>query len=398
MNILHVTPFWSPAAHFGGVVRSVGVLASQLAARGHRVAVATTAMGTPHESCREPIWQTLEGVNVCYCPAIHTPAGVLARDMTNVVRHPPFPIDVLHVTGVWQPSCLMPARVAHRMELPYITSPRGALCDESFAKGAWKKYLYYRLFERAIQNQAATIHATSPLEQEELHALGLRPPIETIPNMVSPATWRRDPDAGKAWRENAGIGDREFVILYVGRISPEKNLPFLTRSLGLLPHHPTWRFVTIGAVRGDELARLLAAAPPTIRHRITSLPACDDDETLRAAYNAADVVVCPSIHENFSNVIVEAAMCGIPTIASPFVGAALMTAELGCTVLVPLDETQWATILSERMTSRHQPPVVADARACLINTFAPDAVIDHFERLYSRVAGKPESSAMRPSR
>jgi glycosyltransferase involved in cell wall biosynthesis len=392
MNILHVTPYWSPAAHFGGVVRSVGVLASRLAANGHRVAVATTSIGTPHESCRTPVWQVVEGVHVCYCPATRTPVGVLSPHMTTVVRRPPFPVDVLHVTGVWQPSCLMPARVAQRIGLPYITSPRGALCDESFSKGVVKKRLYYSLLERPIQNRAAAIHATSPLERNELQSLSLRPPIETIPNMVEPDRWRRDCAAGIAWRENARIAADEFVILFVGRISPEKNLPFLARSLGLIAATTPWRLVMIGEKRGDEYDRVLAAAAPAIRDRLLSLPACHDDEALRAAYNAANVVVCPSVHENFSNVIVEAAMCGIPTIASPFVGAALMTADLGCTVLAPLHAPHWAALLSQRIMAQTQPDLGPDARQHLIASFAPQAVINRFEQLYAKAAGTADSS------
>ena len=50
--------------------------------------------------------------------------------------------------------------------------------------------------------------------------------------------------------------------------------------------------------------------------RFHFLGSISDEQTMIKMYNACDILVCPSLAENFPNVIIEAMSCGIPVVAN----------------------------------------------------------------------------------
>jgi len=96
------------------------------------------------------------------------------------------------------------------------------------------------------------------------------------------------------------------VLLYVGRVAAEKNLPdFLNLDV------PGSK-VVCGV--GPELASLQANYPET--HWLGVLP----PQELAALYASADVLVFPSRAETFGGVMLEAMACGTPVAAYPVDG------------------------------------------------------------------------------
>src|SRR5258708_2746492 len=74
LRILHVTPYYAPAAAYGGVVSAVTGLAAAQAERGHRVTVLTTDALT-FDSRNPLLHETLSGVEVIRC-----------RNLSNTIR------------------------------------------------------------------------------------------------------------------------------------------------------------------------------------------------------------------------------------------------------------------------------------------------------------------------
>ncbi|MCX7791155.1 MAG: glycosyltransferase family 1 protein [Chloroflexaceae bacterium] len=115
-----------------------------------------------------------------------------------------------------------------------------------------------------------------------------------------------------AWRAAVGARPDERVLLYVGRLAPEKRLELLVEAL---PHLANTRLVLVG----DGPAR------PTLERRLSGAPAHftgylrGDD--LATAYASADVFVFPSDTETFGQVIQEAMASGLPVVAARAGGA-----------------------------------------------------------------------------
>lgn len=110
-------------------------------------------------------------------------------------------------------------------------------------------------------------------------------------------------------------------FLYVGRLSPEKNLPLLLEAFRTLPE---LQLTIIGF--GPQETELKATATPNIRF----LGAINNAE-LPAHYKAADIFILPSESEPWGLVVEEALNCGTPVIVSNRVGCNedLVTAATG---------------------------------------------------------------------
>ena len=126
-----------------------------------------------------------------------------------------------------------------------------------------------------------------------------------------------DPTAVRAVRERYRLPDRPLV-LYVGGISPHKNLQGLLRARAKMrqPCH----VVLVGDHQGDafhgcyqELVTLTRARGLEEEVTFTGFVPNDD---LVALYNAATLLVLPSFDEGFGLPVVEAMACGLAVAAS----------------------------------------------------------------------------------
>jgi len=165
--------------------------------------------------------------------------------------------------------------------------------------------LVLRYLRRFHGRGAATFVPTAELV-DFLTASGfgnvLRLPRAVDSSLFSPE--RRDP----ALRESWGAGADQLVVIYVGRIAPEKNLQLAVRSFRAIQElHPHARYVWVGD--GPARAALAAQNPDFL------FAGVQRGEALARHYASADMFVFPSLTETFGNVTLEALASGLPTVA-----------------------------------------------------------------------------------
>jgi glycosyltransferase involved in cell wall biosynthesis len=148
---------------------------------------------------------------------------------------------------------------------------------------------------------------------------------------VDPARFRPDSAARAALRVEAGIADQARVFLFVGRLVRDKGVFDLVEAFSAVnPLHPDWELWVVGP---DE-----EGLQDSLRARGEQLGACVrwfGPTPFPERYMAtADVFVLPSYREGFGSVIIEAAACGIPTIAYRIDGVidAVVEGRTGCFV------------------------------------------------------------------
>lgn len=116
-------------------------------------------------------------------------------------------------------------------------------------------------------------------------------------------------------------GDR--FMLYVGGISPHKNLGALIDAYHILVQDPDLsdvRLILVGDYKGDsfhsDYPRLKAQIDRLgLESRVTFAGYVPDDDLVHL-YNAALLLVFPSLEEGFGLPAVEAMQCGTPVVAS----------------------------------------------------------------------------------
>lgn len=120
------------------------------------------------------------------------------------------------------------------------------------------------------------------------------------------------PDSVVAFRTAKGLPDR--FVLHVGTLQPRKNIPLLIAAFAQLTDQ-TLKLVLVGG-KGwlfDEIFAQVTAVGLTERVIFAGYV---PEEELPLWYNAATVLVFPSLYEGFGLPIVEAMACGLPVIAA----------------------------------------------------------------------------------
>lgn len=174
----------------------------------------------------------------------------------------------------------------------------------------WGSTRARRLRTRVFLARARRVVALTDETARRLQEVYRVPPgrMATIPQAVSSDAFpRRSPASRTRAREALGIAAEARVAVCLGALSPEKNVPDAVRAVTQLP--PPWELVVAG--EGPERAAVVRAAAGSDRVRL--LGQVDDPAQLLAA---ADVLVLPSLTEGLPGVLIEAAMTGLPAVAT----------------------------------------------------------------------------------
>jgi len=132
--------------------------------------------------------------------------------------------------------------------------------------------------------------------------------------------------------ENAGVPEDAVLLLYAGRISPEKNIPLLIEMMKILAKDADHDFRLIVAGAGPLAETLDTEGGKLGERKIVQLGHLDK-ETLANYYANADVFVHPNPREPFGIAPLEAMASGVATVA-PNAGGILSYAT---------DENIWLT-------------------------------------------------------
>ena len=122
-------------------------------------------------------------------------------------------------------------------------------------------------------------------------------------------------------RAQYGLPAECALLLYVGGLSPHKNIDGLLRAVSALP--PTrapWHLAIVGDVANDTFLTCHEQLQAQVREpglcgRV-SFTGFVPDAQLAALYRAATVLVLPSFSEGFGLPVLEAMACGLPVAVS----------------------------------------------------------------------------------
>jgi glycosyltransferase involved in cell wall biosynthesis len=123
--------------------------------------------------------------------------------------------------------------------------------------------------------------------------------------------------------EQYNLKPDDKFLLYVGGISPHKNLNTLIEAFSQLMENPDRQDIKLILV-GDYKDDPFFSAYPSLKKQITQMDLEDNvtftgfvsDEDLAFLYNAATLLVFPSLEEGFGLPAIEAMSCGTPVAAS----------------------------------------------------------------------------------
>jgi alpha-1,6-mannosyltransferase len=134
----------------------------------------------------------------------------------------------------------------------------------------------------------------------------------SVPLGVNMEVFQREPNDAAATRAALGIPPQKRLLLYVGRLAPEKNTQTLFEAFALLQRRRTGAFHLLIVGDGPQRARLIDLQKTS--GAVSWFPYCTDSLDLARYYRAADLFVHPGVQETFGLVALESQACGTPLV------------------------------------------------------------------------------------
>lgn len=308
MKIAVVTDTYPPDVN--GVSFTLERLAHGLQERGHEVEIfrPTPAFTDPTPPPPLPRQQVLRALPVPGYPALRMgwPSYFALKKRWEIWRP-----DVAYVaTEAWLGMAAV--QLARNLNIPAGSGYHTNFCDYLPAYGGRCVVGLVGGLQRWLHNRCEFTAAPSRDTVAALRQQGyervmlLRRGVDS--RRFTPAKY--DPLLRRAW----GVEPGDFVVLLVGRVAAEKNLPLaLDTAAKLRISHPHVKIVVVGD--GPKLDAYRQQYPQV------HFTGEQRGDSLAVHYASGDLLLFPSITETFGNVLLEAMASGLPTLSFDYAAA-----------------------------------------------------------------------------
>jgi len=258
--------------------------------------------------------------------------------------------DVLH-SHYWL-SGAAALQLAHRWAIPHITMFHTLAHLKQLANpDETEPFIRLEMERRLIQQADYIIASTNEERIQIIRHCGATPgQVRVIPCGIDLKLFK--PQDQQQARLKLGLGHREPVLLFVGRLDPFKGPDLLLRSAAMMEEKAQIVIVGGKSSNDKDMQQLKELAVQLkISKRVHFIDA-QPQYKLPVIYSAADVTVVPSYHESFGLAAVESLACSTPVVATRAGGLTTVIQNNQTGFLVP----RCPGFFAERLDSLLQNP------------------------------------------
>jgi glycosyltransferase involved in cell wall biosynthesis len=239
--------------------------------------------------------------------------------------------------------------------------------------------------------RADYVIAPSQYARDSLRANGVRARFAVIPSGARlPET---PPEAGSRIRRQLGLTQEMPLLLYVGRVAPEKRLDLLLEAAAELvarqlpPPAGSFRLAVVGDGQDREPMEALAA-DLGLRERVLFVGA-QPHETIAEWYAAGDIFTLTSPYETQGLVVLEAMAAGLPCVTVNHGGGCELIEPGVSGLRVEFDASRFADALEALLRDPDRGRQMGEAGRARAAIHSPEAMAGSVLEIYEATRRLP---------
>ncbi len=306
------------------------------------------------------------------------------------------PIDVLYTQDPFS-SGLAGYALKRRFRKPLALSFAGDMIDNPHWCGESPRNRVMNRFGKWLIRRADAFRVCSTSERAKLIARGV--PAGRIHNIGWLSDFSRFENAdGKRLRERFLSNGFDRLLLFVGRLVKQKNLPNLIAAMKIVTEaQGSVLLLVVGD--GEESARVKELARRLRVEKNVLFLGAVEHERLPDYFAACDAFVLPSFYEGNAIAVMEAAAAGRPSVSTDVSGASDTIID-GVTGFIV--ENNNPVRLAERLIALLNDPAKArdmgrSARSRVTRKYAEETILKQFREMFMQAKESNASYEREPS-
>lgn len=378
LRIALVTETYPP--EINGVAMTLGRQVIDLQSRGHQVQLIRPKQGVADKATHNAQLEEVLKMGVPIPRYAGLKMGLPAKAALVRLWQLKRP-DLVHI-ATEGPLGWSALAAAHKLRLPVSTDFHTNFHSYSKHYGAGWLRRPILAYLRKFHNKACVTLVPTEGMRQELQTHGYRN-LEVVSRGVDTMMFtplRRDETLRASW----GVKPDTQVVIYVGRIAPEKNLPLVFEAYAAMHAiNPNSRLVIVGD--GPERAALQAQNPDAVFCGMRS------GEDLARHYAAADVFLFPSLTETFGNVTTEAMASGLAVVAYQYAAAEALIRHGENGMVAPYnDAKKYIEAAAELAREPARAKQIGGRAHQTALSISWDSIHDRFERVLHAIIDKED--------
>ncbi len=347
MNIGLVTDTYFPRVN--GVAKSIQTFAQEFEKFGHRVYIFAPQFPEAKEST-DTLWR-FPSQYLFFNPEDRLPNPYRRKSRAFFKKVPDLKLDVLHTQTPFALGIAM-AHLAKELGIPTLHTYHTlfeAYMPHYFPFVPKSMSIpFAKMMSRILCDMHDYIIVPSTSIYERLKSYGVTKPIKILPTGIDLSPFKQVDH--QRMRRQIGLAQDDPMLLTMGRVAHEKNLPFLLDVYEkLLPRFPKARLVIAGV--GPALESVKAETKRRKLDNQVIFIGLLSKQDWADLYAAADINLLASVTETQGLVLTEAMAAGTPCVAVAAMGVKDVMAG-GGGLAVPLDVDAFAEAVGTLLTDK----------------------------------------------
>jgi glycosyltransferase involved in cell wall biosynthesis len=378
---MRVSLFTDTFADINGVSRFIRNMAEQALAHGEDLHVVTsTRLAMPAEATEnvfnfDPVFATkmpkYEQLELALPP--------LTKILRHIDAHQP---DVIHISTPG-PVGLVGYIAARMLKVPVLgvyhtdfPAYVEHLFDDEALTWTAQRFMrfFYDPFTSIFTRSEDYVGALERLGMDRAKILALRPGVDT-------STFHRGARDPSIWSRFPGVRPEAVKVIFVGRVSLEKNMPFLEAA---------WKQADARLSRAGVKADLVIVGDGPYRAQMQERLAgrhahflgFRHGAELTGLYASSDLFAFPSLTDTLGQVVMEAQACGVPVMVADQGGPKEVVTHGQTGLVLPADDRAWADALVELCSDRARLASMGEAAWLAMQGASIGSSFEHFWRVH----------------